>query len=363
MKICFVGPATSAHIIKWCSWFNMHGHKTYVISFAPGTIDNTEVYSVDVGVDPDGNDIGKIKYLFAGKKIKRIIRTISPDIINVHYATSYGATMALSGIKNYILSVWGSDIYDFPNRSFLHRSLLKFSLRRAAYLFSTSKAMADEASKFTDKDFKITPFGIDMDLFNPDKRNRQSDRPFIIGAVKALTDVYGIEYILKAASILKNEDPEMDFLIRISGDGPKGTELKQLTADLGLEDITTFLGRIPQEKAADEWANMDVAINPSVSYESFGVAVIEAQACGTPVIVTDVAGLLETTLPGVTSMVVPKKDEKAIAEAIRTLYYDSDLCRRMGNAGRDFVVKEYELNYCFEHIENLFSQVCRGASK
>ena len=175
MKICFVGPANSGHIVKWCKWFSQRNHEVHVISFTSGEISGAEVHQIRTKADAQGGNLGKIRYLFTGSQIKRLIDEINPDIINVHYATSYGAATALSGVKKYILSVWGSDIYDFPKKSILHRGLLKYSLKKAALLFSTSHAMAEEASQYTDKEFIITPFGVDMDLFSPSKRTRTND--------------------------------------------------------------------------------------------------------------------------------------------------------------------------------------------
>lgn len=359
MKICFVGSANSSHLVKWCQWFSVHGHELHVISFTPGEIPDATVHVIDLKVDVNGSDFGKLKYLTTGKQIKKLVQAIKPDVINVHYATSYGLAVALSGIKDYVLSVWGSDIFDFPERSLAHRLLLKYSLHKARYLFSTSQTMADEAVKYTKKKFLITPFGVDMELFSPARRTKKSDQPFVIGTVKTLSSLYGIDYILKAAAIIREEHPEMNIALRIAGSGPQAEEYRVLVSTLGISDITSFLGYISQEKAAEEWANMDVAVIPSVSYESFGVAAVEAQACGVPVIVSDVGGLMETTSPGKSSIVVPRRDEKAIAEAIVHLYQDAALRKSMGLEGRKNVVGKYELNQCFRHIERALSQMSR----
>ena len=369
MRICFVGPANSSHIVKWCNWFSAHGHEIHVISFTPGEIEGAEIHLIDLGVDTNGSDVGKLKYLTTGKQIKRLIENIKPDIVNAHYATSYGIAVALSGIKKYVLSIWGSDIYDFPNKSLLHKALLKYSLWKAPHLFSTSRAMAKEAGKYTKKEFEITPFGVDMKLFNPDKRTRlQNESPFTIGTVKTLADLYGIEYILKAAAIIKEEHNDLDICIRISGDGPDEEKYKKLVEELGISDITKFMGRISQEEAAVEWANMDVAVIPSVLYESFGVAAVEAQASKTPVVISDVEGLKETTLPGESSIVVEKKSEKEIADAIIKLYREPGLREKMGKAGRAYVNEYFELNNSFENIEELLKEtasdhVCVGTAK
>lgn len=356
MIICFVGPANSSHIVKWCNWFNSRGHETHVISFVQGKIENTSVHLVNIGVDANGSDIRKIKYLLTGSIIRRIIENIHPDVINAHYATSYGTAMALSGIKGYVLSVWGSDIYDFPKKSPLHKALLKYSLKKAGHLFSTSQAMADEAAKYTERKFFITPFGVDVSLFNPNKRTRENDSYFIVGTVKGLSDKYGIRYILKAVADIKNEC-NIPIMLRIAGKGPQEQDYHKLADKLNISNITSWLGYISQEKAAEEWANMDVAIIPStLESESFGVSAVEAQACGTAVIITDIPGLMEATKPGVTSVVVPRNDSDAIRMMIVDLYNNQEKRLVLGAEGRNFVMQKYELNECFERIESYFKQ-------
>ena len=359
MRICFVGPASNYHIVKWCTWFSNHGHDVHVISFSEGNIPNTTVHVIDAGVTARSSDTAKIRYLFSGKQIKRIIDEIKPDIVNAHYATSYGTALALSGVKNYVLSVWGSDVYDFPKKSFLHKVLVQYSLKKATYLFSTSKAMAEEAGKYTDKRFEITPFGVDTGLFNPNKRTRnEKDGDFIVGTVKGLSDKYGISYLLRAIAEIKKQGV-IPIKLRIAGKGPQKKEYKKLATELGIDDITTWLGFISQEEAAKEWANMDIAIIPSI-LESFGVSAVEAQSCGIPVIISDIPGLMEATKPGETSVVVKRKDAHAIVVAINELYQDNNKRVTMEKKAVDFVKDTYELNRCFNKIENLFEAYKKG---
>lgn len=363
MKICFIAPADSYHTIKWCNWFHGRGHDIHVVSFTGSAIDGVTVHSLNTGIDVHGSDFSKLKYLKYAGEIKRIVEQINPDVINVHYATSYGTVVALSGLKGYALSVWGSDIYDFPNRSILHKAMLKFSLRRAKYIFSTSNAMAEETQKYTEKKIEITPFGVDMELFSPDKRERDTfDGEFVVGTVKALTQKYGIEYLLKAVAIIKNECPQIPIKLRIAGKGSHEEAYKNLALSLGIDDITTWLGFIPQGQAAKEWANMDVGIVASI-LESFGVSVVEAQACGTPVVISDVPGLMEATSPGQTSVVVPRRDERALADTIIKLYNDPILRKKLGTEGRRFVETNYELNQCFEKIYKLLMITANQSEK
>ena len=355
MRICFLAPANSAHVIKWSRYFLSRGHEVFVISFTRNEIPGAKVFYLSTGAEGDSSDAKKLNYLLKAGTVRSLIPQIRPDIVNVHYATSYGTVAALAGLKNYVLSVWGSDIFDFPRKSPLHRAMLKYSLKKATYLFSTSRAMAEEAAKYTDKSFEITPFGVDTALFSPEKRQR-SDGDFVVGTVKSLSHDYGIDSLLKAIALVRGEHPEIPIKVRIAGKGPDEKKLKALSVSCGLEEIVTWLGFISQEEAAREWADFDLAVIYSRN-ESFGVAAVEAQACACPVIISDIPGLMEATKPGVTSLVVEKENERALADAIYELYQRRDLRMEMGRSGREFVQEQYEYRTCFEKIERLFAAI------
>ena len=208
--------------------------------------------------------------------------------------------------------------------------------------------MAEEAKKYTDKPIEITPFGVDTDLFKPQKREEKD--VFIVGTVKTLTPKYGIDYLLRAAAILHDKYPQMPLRIHIAGKGEYENEYKKMAEKMGISNITKWLGFISQEEAAVAWSDFDVAVTVSEA-ESFGVAAVEAQACGTPIIVSDIPGLRESTCPGESSIVIPSKDARALAEAIFRLYKDKELRVKMGAAGREYVLKHFDLNQCFSDIE------------
>ena len=259
MNICFVGPANSAHIIKWCKWFSEHGHNVHVISFSPGEIENATVHLIDLKVDANGSDAGKLKYLTTGRQIKKLINDIQPDIVNAHYATSYGIAIALSGIKEYVLSVWGADIYDFPRKSPLHRALLKYSLWKAPHLFSTSKAMAKEAGKYTKKKFEITPFGVDLNLFNPDRRTRDMDIPVSIGMVKTSADLCDTDFLFRTAAIISRDNPDLRIKIRIAESELPREKNKQPEKAPGTENTNVIIEKVSKEQMASARTKLDAA--------------------------------------------------------------------------------------------------------
>ena len=183
---------------------------------------------------------------------------------------------------------------------------------------------------------------------------------FIVGTVKSLSDKYGIRFILDAVTQIKKQNI-IPIKLRIAGTGPQKEEYISISEVLGIEDITTWLGFISQEQAATEWANMDIAIIPStLESESFGVSAVEAQACGTPVIISDIPGLMETTNPGKSSIVVKRNESHEIAEAILDLYNNKGLRRSMRKEAISFVRERYEIDCCFREIEKKLEMVAVG---
>ena len=83
------------------SWISEHDHANY--SYKDG--ENYFFFENQTGANANGGDAQKLKYLTKARQVRKIIEEMAPDIINVHYATSYGAVAALAGIKKYILSV------------------------------------------------------------------------------------------------------------------------------------------------------------------------------------------------------------------------------------------------------------------
>lgn len=353
MRICFIAPADNYHTRKWCQYFVDRKYDVHVISFQKGELPGVTLHWINSGAKTNSTDISKLKYLTKARQIKRIVDDLHPDVVNVHYATSYGTSVALSGIRHYILSIWGSDIYAFPKKSLLHNIMLRFSLMRAERILSTSKAMAEEAQHYTKKTIAITPFGVNMDLFSPKRRTRaQNDGVFVVGTVKALTPTYGIDVLLRAVKIVVEKRSDIPIRVRIAGKGIYDIEYKELADHLGIGHLVEWLGFISQKQAAMEWANMDVCIVPS-RLESFGVSAVEAQACARPVIISDIPGLKEATDPGVSSVVFSVADEAELADAIILMYDNPEHRRNMGLVGREYVVHKYELNHCFARIEKI----------
>lgn len=353
MKLCYLADAGSIHTRKLCEYFVKKGYDLTVISLNDGCIENVKVYSMNMITGGTDGSLSKLKYLKCISEIKKIIKKINPDIVHAHYISSYGLLASMIGFKPTILSVWGSDVYDFPKQSFIHKNIIKYNLKKADCILSTSNVMKKETEKYTNKNITVTPFGVDIKKFVPLK-NQTNKNSITIGTIKSLEKNYGIDYLIKAFKKVKEQNKDIELKLVIGGRGSEEEYLKNLCRELNIENDTNFLGFIEQDKVVRYLQNFDIAVVPSILYESFGVAAVEAQACGIPVIVSDIDGLMESTVPNVTSLVAQRKSVDQLADRMNILIKDKELRKEMGINGRKNVEEKYNILNNFNIIDEIY---------
>jgi glycosyltransferase involved in cell wall biosynthesis len=243
----------------------------------------------------------------------------------------------------------------------LHRELIKFNLRKADKILSTSHVMAKETSKYTSKAIEVTPFGIDLNRFRPmPVKSRFDENAIVIGTVKWLDQLYGIEFLLKAFKILETKYQHLPLRLLIVGSGPLEKSLKELAKTLSIESKTVFTGRVNVDEIPQYHNMLTVFVSLSVgNSDSFGVVNIEASACEKPAVVADVGGLPEVVEDGVTGFVVPPKNPEKAAAAIEKLILDKDLRMKMGRAGRERVAKLYNWEENVEQMIDIYESLLR----
>lgn len=344
MRVFILSDANSIHTKRWVCSLAERGINVFLFSLPScnssiyNYYSNIEVYGC--GIDANLGLFSKTKYLSVLNKLKTQIKLYSPDILHAHYASSYGLLGALSGFHPYVLSVWGSDVYDFPNINGLTKWVLKYNLKKADRILSTSLVMANETKKYTSKEIEVTPFGVDTSLF---KRMETADNinGFVIGNVKTLAPKYGIDVLIKAFKIVVDRNYNLPLKLIIVGDGPNRLEYMNLVSSLGIEDKVEFKGKIPNSQLTDVYNSFSVSVSVSNS-ESFGVVAVEAMACECPVVTSDADGFTEVVEDGVTGFVVPKRDIEATANAIQKFIDNPKLRTEMGKKGRERVQKLYD---------------------
>lgn len=360
-KICYLADASNPHVKKYCSFFLKKGYDITVISLNGGEIDGVKVYDFNANVNELRNKsiLSKFGYLKHRKEIKRLVEKIKPDIFHAQYASSYGFLGSLIDYKPFIVSVWGTDIYDFPRGGILQKWIIKHNFKKADYIFSNSIDMAREANLYTKKKVNITYFGVDMEKFSPIHDVKDIEY-FTFGIVKSLEKKYGINYLIDAYEMLykkyegKYNGKKLRLLIGGSGQERENLEIQAQKGNAA--SSITFLGRVKPDNIAMTYNKCDVCVFPSLR-EGFGVSAIESQACETPVIITNVGGHPESVNKDISGIIVEPKSINELFFAMEKLMINDELRKSMGKSGRKFVRDNYRFEDNFEDISKIYDEL------
>lgn len=183
----------------------------------------------------------------------------------------------------------------------------------------------------------------------------------VVAVVSRLNRLKGIEYFLEAAALLATRFPEALFLI--VGDSISQAyrnELQARARELGLGERISFTGF--RSDVPDLLCEAAVSVLPSLS-EGLSNVVLETMAAGVPVVATSVGGTPEMVEDGVTGLLVPPRDARALAEAIGSLLADPARGRAIGRAGRQRVAERFSLQAMVSGTEQLYERLLREAQE
>lgn len=190
----------------------------------------------------------------------------------------------------------------------------------------------------------ISP-GVNLQRFHPIDKNQAKaaigvpeDQRMIL-FVGRIEPLKGVDTLLRAMALVDQCSPDCihNTCLSIVGGDPSQNGLAEnaemarlhaLRAELGISDLVTFLGAKDQDKLQYYYSAAEMVVMPS-HYESFGMVALEAMACGTPVIASEVGGLAFVVRDGVTGFHVPERDPEALADKIKLLLHDDALRRRL----------------------------------
>lgn len=204
------------------------------------------------------------------------------------------------------------------------------------------------------EDIEVVHNGVDHSVYFPDESVR-SEAP-LIACVTRLKKYKGAHLLLQAMPYVRKEAPGVKLIVAGSGDyAPK---LHKLAHQLKLNDCVEFTGYVTIEQEVDIYRRAQVVINPSAK-EGWGLTVIEANACATPVIAAEVPGLIDSVVNGETGFLYPHSDIQTMARHIVRLLKDEPLRRKLGARSLEWA-KEFTWQKAAEKVEMMVERVKSG---
>jgi len=287
------------------------------------------------------------------------------DIVHAHFGPNGLKSLILKKIKlpiKFVATFYGYDLgpYVLSGGHDVYRELFQ----QGDTFICISDAGKEKLLKLgapEEKMIKI-PMGIDLNSIPFKHRSYNPPEAIRLLSVGRLVEMKGREYALKAVAKLKDKYP---LHYDIVGDGPLRPDLEKLAADLGLGSSVKFWGWTSSEALTDLYDQAHLFVHPSITssdgnQEGQGMVLLEAQACGIPVVATKHGAFPDSLIDGRTGFLVPEKDADALAERLDFLISSPHLWPQMGRLGRRFVQDNFDSKILNNRLEDIYRRLVQA---
>ncbi len=343
------------HFVDLCRGLDERGHELYA------ALRPTNQWERRLGFLPDENilhvSIRNSFGILSASRMAAFARDKEIDVIHAHVARDYipaSIACTLSGRTKFVLTRHVL----FPLKPFN-----RFALKNLSKAIAVSKGVGRSLSRtFPDEKIAVILNGISGADHIVESRTESGMRfrgsygippdVRLVGAVGELVPLKGQRDLVIAANEIAKDFPELKFLIVGRDNSVNGgfrRELKRLVKVFGLEDRFIWLDWT--EDISDLMSSLDIFVSPSHS-ESFGMVILEAMACGTPVVATDTDGARELLSASIDR--VPIEDPVKLAAAISSLLADPEKCRRQASESLIAAREQFSLDRMVRETEELY---------
>ena len=311
-----------------------------------------------------GNDI---KMLW---KLWRLFRKLRPAIVHSRNLAALEAQLPawLAGVPCRIHGEHGRDVYDMDGTSRKYRWIRRLYQPLVHRYVPLSQELEDYLrNQVGVVEAKIHPIcnGVDVESFRSlEPREREVVLPpgfagpdnFLVGTVGRLEAIKDQLTLVRAFGEMCARRPEDNRLrLLLVGDGSLQAEIEALATSEGIRDRVWLAGS--REDVVPLLSAMDVFVLPSLA-EGISNTILEAMACGLPVVATRVGGNAELVVDGETGLLVPRADPQAMAEALLRYLDDDSLRSRHGTAARQRAVENFSIDGMVRNYQDIYNECC-----
>jgi len=284
--------------------------------------------------------------------IVRAIRKINPEIIHVQsFCIAIPALISKKFYKiPYVLWGQGSDVY-LPDP--LTKMTSKITMQNADSMIALTEDMKQAMQSIYYRDVAVVPNGIEFKEYMseaPVNMIKGSEKRILF--VGRLYPVKGVQYLLQAMKIIHEEMPDVKLIL--VGDGEEREHLESLTDSLEIRERVEFAGRVLHKKVQDYMNQADVLVLPSLS-EGFPLTILEAMACGLPIVATRVRGVPDIVENDTNGYLVDTKDPEQIAWALLKILENEQLRKNISKNNRE-KVKTYSWDKVVVQLERIYQK-------
>jgi glycosyltransferase involved in cell wall biosynthesis len=364
LSLAFIGDPASIIVQRWITFFARRGHEVSVLEgFGNGASAELDDRIRLIRYDARGSvRLPLVSALHARRVVRGLLHELQPDVVHAHTVRPYGRQAAVAGYHPYVVSAWGSDVLipvpGWRARFWQHRTLSRADLVTAVSPYMREAAIRGGA--VAERVVEIQ-FGVDTRRYAPAdvpagalRHVGLDDGPYVFSP-RAVKPLYNHETILEAFARLGN-----GYQLVMTRRNAEPAHLEWIIAEMTRRGIRDRV-RIVEDASDDDmlalYQGAGVVVSAPLS-DSFPISLLEAMACGTPVVAGDlppVRAVLEGRVP---VSIVPTLDADAMAIALRRMLMMSpDERRRLGATLRKLAVEtaDYEANML--RMEGLYREL------
>jgi len=281
--------------------------------------------------------------------LKRVIAEIQPDLIQAGPIQRSAFLVALSGFRPLVGASWGYDLLHDAKRNALWGWVTRYTLKRSAVLVGDCNTIRQIAISYGMPDERIItfPWGVDIKQFSPALEKQIDGDTFTLLSTRGWEQVYGVDIIARAFVQAARERSELH--LTMLGNGSQAAKLRRLFQKGGVSERVSFPGQVGQSDLPRYYQHADLYVTASHS-DGTSISLLEAMACGRPVLVSDIPGNREWVTPGVQGWLFPDGDVDAMACAILHAYDERARLSEMGLAARQFAEQRANWEKNFQEL-------------
>ena len=238
---------------------------------------------------------------------------------------------------------------------FIHKPNERYVVSKISNIIVVSLYVKNVISDMTESQIYVIQNGIDFEDIHNVQPHKSIEYPSIL-FVGGLSKVKGIDTLLNAVPIIRKKI--LNLCVYIAGSGPEENKLKELVKELNIEENVNFLGYISENEKYSYYKSADVCVFPS-RYEPFGIVLLEAMACGKPVVASNVGGIPFFVEEGKAGLLFESGNVEDLADKIMTILKNEELREKMGEAGRERA-KEFTWDKVAERTVEVYKEILKG---
>ena len=295
------------------------------------------------------------------RELNQIIRRVSPDILQAGPIQRSAFLSALTGFHPLISMSWGYDLLVDAEKNNSWRWATRYTLKHSDLLIGDCETIRLRAISYGMHPEHIVtfPWGIDLAHYSPVTQPSSSsftdESPaFTLLSTRGWEPIYGVEVIARAFVDAAHVQPKLRLIML--GNGSQASLLRQIFTRGGVEEKIFFPGQVSQNDLPRYYQQADLYLSASHS-DGTSISLLEAMACGKPVLVSDIPGNLEWVTPRQNGWTFPDGDDKALAQAILKAFDERKQLPEMGQSARMLVVERADWQKNFQTMLTTYEQV------